>query len=70
MYVRKEDDIICFRIWNSEDAKMWEEHGWVPYGAIKAATQVYSIKKGGFDPAVAYDITLAKSLLLEEAGTH
>ena len=63
MYVRQEDEVICFRMWNNEDPKMWEEHGWVPYGAIKEASKIYAIKKGGFDPRATYDIAIAKALL-------
>lgn len=63
MYVRQEDGVICFRMWSNEDPKMWEEHGWVPYGAIKEAATMYAVKKGGFDPGAAYDIRIAKALL-------
>jgi hypothetical protein len=60
MYVREDDGIIYFRLWNAEDPMMWEEHGWVPYGAIKQATAMVDRKK--FDPSRAYDLEAAKML--------
>jgi hypothetical protein len=63
MYVRKKDNEIFFRLWNSDDLKLWEEHGWVPHGAIKQAAGMY--KGGSFDPNRAYDIEIANSLIAE-----
>ena len=48
MYVREGVDEVWFRMWNSDDAKLWDEHGWVPYEAIKKAQGMYQIKD--FDP--------------------
>lgn len=61
MYVRRTDDFVDFRLWNKEDPKLWEEHGWVSYEAIKQARAIY--KGGEFNPDDAYDIELAKALL-------
>lgn len=63
MYVAKNEDGICFRMWNSDDPEMWENHGWAPYEAIQRAISMYKGK--GFDPKLAYDIDIAKSLLRE-----
>lgn len=63
MYIKKLKDEICFRLWNNEDLKLWEEHGWVPYSAIKQATLIY--EGSGFDPDAAYDIEIAKALVAE-----
>jgi len=63
MYVREAEGAIWFRLWNADDPKIWEEHGWVPYGAIQQAIAVY--KGGGFDPRRAYDINVAEMLLKE-----
>lgn len=63
MYVRKKGSEICFRLWNPDDPKLWEEHGWVPYGAIKQAAGIY--RGDGFDPHKAYDIEIAKTLVKE-----
>ena len=62
MYVVKQEEEICFRLWNSDDPKLWEEHGWIPYEAIKQAQAMYE-KKNAFDPVMAYDIAIATELL-------
>jgi hypothetical protein len=61
MYVRDQEGMIWFRMWNADDPKLWEDHGWVPYGAIQEAMQVYEGK--GFNPAQAYDIQTAMATL-------
>jgi len=66
MYVQKNGTDICFRIWNSDDDRLWEEHGWVPYDAICQASKMYG-KKGSFDPNHAYDIKVAEALIKEES---
>lgn len=63
MYVRQESTEIAFRMWNEDDPKMWEEHDWVPYGAIKQAAAMYQGKE--FDPGKAYDIDAARELVAE-----
>jgi len=63
MYVRDKDGTIWFRLWNADDAKLWEEHGWVPYGAVKQAQAMYEGES--FDPAQAYDLNAAKALIKE-----
>ncbi len=63
MYVKKDKGMICFRLWSAEDEKLWEEHGWVPYEAIKQAASRYDGKS--FDPGQAYDIEIAQALLKE-----
>ncbi len=64
MYVRMGNGEICFRMWNRDDPDLWQEHGWVPYGAIRQALAMYA-KKDGFDPKRAYDIDVARALLKE-----
>lgn len=67
MYVRMVDGEICFRLYKSDDSKMWEEHEWVPYDAILQAAAMYKNKsKSGFDPVEAYDINIAKALLKKD----
>jgi hypothetical protein len=63
MYVREDEGTIWFRLWNADDPNVWEEHGWVPYGAIQQAIGMYEGK--GFDPRRAYDIQVAEMLLGE-----
>ena len=64
MYVRESGGEICFRMWNSEEPALWQEHEWVPYGAIKKAAEIY--QGDTVDPRQAYDIELARALLKEE----
>ena len=64
MYVSRRSDDICFRLWNADDLQLWEQHGWIPYGAIQQAAGMYG-KKGGFDPHQAYDLDVAEALLQE-----
>ena len=63
MYVEQRDGMIWFRLWNADDPNLWEEHGWVPYGAIQKAKDLYEGK--GFDPGRAYDIQAATAVIEE-----
>jgi hypothetical protein len=63
MYVREADGMIWFRLWNTDDPDLWEEHGWVPYDAIKQATAMH--KHTNFDPNQAYDIAVAEMVIKE-----
>ncbi len=64
MYVRAVGQEVCFRMWNADDPGMWEQHGWVPYGAVRQAADMY--RRGAFDPRQAYDIDVARALLEEQ----
>ncbi len=64
MYVRAVGHEVCFRIWNADDPAMWEQHGWVPYGAVRQAADMY--RPDAFDPRRAYDINVARALLEEQ----
>jgi len=66
MYVREKDGNLWFRLWDAGDPQLWEDHGWVPYGAIKKAQGLYQGKN--FDPAQAYDLALATALIAEDRG--
>ena len=61
VYVRESEGMIWFRLWNKDDPQLWEEHGWVPYGAIKQAMGMYGGKQ--FDPKKVYDLEVAKMLI-------
>lgn len=65
MYVREEGGEVCFRLWNADDPKLWEDHGWVPHAAIRQAAAIYAGDQ--FDPLRAYDLELARALLAENA---
>ena len=62
MYVREKNGEVEFRMKNEDDPVVWNDHGWVPYGAIKQAQVLYG-NKGRFDPQRAYDIQVAKTLI-------
>ena len=63
MYVREKEGAVWFRLWNADDPKLRDEHGWVPYGAVKQAQNQYD--GDSFDPAQAYDMEAAKALIEE-----
>ncbi len=64
MYVQEIDGMVQFRLWNSDDAKLWDDHGWIPYDAIQQAAAMYE-RKNAFNPNQAYDLDIAKALLKE-----
>jgi hypothetical protein len=64
MYVREAEGSVLFRLWNADDPKLWEEHGWVPYDAIRQAEAMYTGKS--FDPRYAYDIEVARALIKDQ----
>ena len=65
MYIREAGGTVEFRMWNQQDPEMWKEHGWVPYEAIRQATEMY---KGSFDPEKAYDLDIARTLIADNRG--
>ena len=62
MYVQEENSEIFFRLWNADDIQLWDDHGWIPYEAIKQAQARYE-QKNDFDPKQAYDLATAKAVL-------
>ncbi len=64
MYVREKDGVIWFRLWNADEPRLWDEHGWVPSEAVKRAEAMYQGKN--FNPGQAYDLQLALTLIEEE----
>ena len=65
VYVREKDGIIWFRLWNADEPLLWDEHGWVPFEAIKRAEAMYQGKN--FNPGQTYDLQLAMALIQEES---
>ena len=63
-YVKEEGGEVMFRLYNVDDPKLWEEHGWVPYDVIRQAASLY--RSGDFDPAKVYDIEVARALIGED----
>ncbi len=67
MYVRLGKDDIEFRLWDNNDQKLWEEHGWVPWTAIQQAAELYKKEeRQGSPPIHLYDIEIAIRLLKDE----
>ena len=64
MYVQEEGSEIFFRLWNADDIQLWDDHGWIPYEAIKQAQAMYE-QKNDFNPKQAYDLETAKAVLKE-----
>lgn len=64
MYVREKDGSIWFRLWHADDPQLWDDHGWVPYGAVTKAQGLYQGEN--FDPEQAYDLALAAALIEED----
>ncbi len=64
MYVRQSGTSVEFRMWHADDPRLWEEHGWVAWEAIRQASAMYSGKN--FDPKQAYDIRVARALIRED----
>jgi len=65
MYVREKKGEVEFRMKNSDDPSIWNDHGWVPHSAIQQAQVLYR-NRGQFDPNQAYDIRIAKVLIADE----
>lgn len=64
MYVQEENSEIFFRLWNADDIQLWDDHGWIPYEAIKQAQAMYE-QKNDFNPKQAYDLETAIAVLKE-----
>jgi hypothetical protein len=69
MYVRRNRDEIEFRLWDQGDESLWDEHGWIPWTAIKQAAELYK-KEGrkGKPPMHLYDLDVATGLLRDESA--
>lgn len=63
MYVKEEGGMIWFRLWHVDDPKLWDDHGWMPYDAIKQAEGMYNGRH--FNPGLAYNLDIAKALIEE-----
>ena len=63
MYVRDNDGVIEFRLFNPTEPIVWEKHQWVPYDAIRQAAEMYKERGTGRNPLALYDLDIAKTLL-------
>ena len=67
VYVREGEEGVEFRLWHAKLDAMWEKHGWVPYGALKAAAEMYRERSTESDPLSLYDIQVARALIQEDS---
>ncbi len=66
MYVRKTGDEIEFRMWDSSEPAIWEEHDWVCWSVIQKAADLYrKEKRSGTPPVHLYDLGIAKKLIAD-----
>ena len=66
MYVRESDGIIEFRLWNAENAEVWEKHEWLPYAVILQAAEVFKERGSDRNPLALYKLDIAKRLLEDD----
>ena len=64
MYVRENDGMIEFRLWNQDHPEIWERHGWLDMDIIRRAARMYKGK--GDNPLKLYDLDIARVLLREK----
>lgn len=71
MYVRRNGDDIEFRMWDSDDPTVWEDHHWLSIAVIKKAAEIYTSHPTytGRSPLHLYDMDIAKQLLKDEVPT-
>ena len=62
MYVRISDGVVEFRPAHADNARLWEQHGWIPYEAAKKADE-YSREQGKRYPLHLYDFDVALGVL-------
>ena len=68
MYVRRAGRNIEFRMWDSNDPSVWEDHHWLSIEVIKKAAEIYTSHPSytGKSPLHLYDMEIAKQLIKDE----
>lgn len=66
VYVQDGEDGPEFRLWHAQNTELWDRHGWLPYGVLKAAAEMYTERGSGANPLELYDINVATALLAED----
>jgi hypothetical protein len=66
MYVREAENTLWFRLWSEADPALWEDHGWLPWEAVRQAMALRTPKD--FDAKRAYDPEVARAVLDSENG--
>ncbi|AGW12596.1 hypothetical protein [Megalodesulfovibrio gigas] len=65
-YVRKnQQGNIEFRLWNRQEPRLWEQHGWLSLEIIRQAAGRYSDRQPDKNPMLLYDEAVARMLLAE-----
>lgn len=66
MYVREEDGLIQFRLWNAAHPEVWEKHQWLPFDVIEAASELFRERSPDRNPLALYDLAIARRLLQDD----
>ena len=68
MYVRRAGSNIEFRMWDSDDPSVWEDHHWLSIEVIKKAAEIYTSHPSytGRSPLHLYDLEIAQQLVKDE----
>ncbi len=70
VYVRRGQEGIEFRLWQSEHPEVWDKHDWLSASVIEQAAAMYKQMgrgEAGADPMRLYDTGVGEALL-QEAG--
>ncbi|MFV9691086.1 MAG: hypothetical protein ACNY01_09000 [Desulfobacteria bacterium] len=72
MYVRRGATGIEFRLWNSENPKVWDNHLWPDMATIKKAAAMYITNPDykGRNPLPLYDVGIAERLIKDEQNAN
>ena len=68
VYVRRGEQGVEFRLWETEHPEVWEKHNWLPHAVIVEAANMYKkLGRGveGSNPLILYDLSVAEALLKE-----
>lgn len=64
MYVREREGEVEFRLYSSANPQVWEQHGWLPYEAVKQAAELYKEERSPErNPLGMYDLDVARRVL-------
>lgn len=61
MYVRYNQGVIEFRLWNQDHPHIWDKHGWIDMDIIRRAVKLY--ENTSQNPLELYDLEVARALL-------
>lgn len=67
MYVRDNQGVVEFRLWNRDNPEIWDKHEWLPFDVIEKAAELYKERGTGRNPLALYDFEIAKQLIKEDS---